>query len=73
MTPESSPTIGQRMRIKDFSPHDLRRSYLSNLFDAGADLPAVQRPVDYASVNTASRYNRHSEAAAKKGARMINL
>jgi site-specific recombinase XerD len=38
--------------LKDFSPHDLRRSYFRELIDAGADLPAVQRLVGYASVST---------------------
>jgi integrase len=40
---------------------------------AGADLPAIQRLVDHAFVNTTARYNRRGEAAAKKAAAMIDL
>jgi site-specific recombinase XerD len=77
ITPDALFKVLERLEesaeLKDFSPHDLRRFYISDLIDAGADLPAVQRLVGHASVNTTARYDRRGEAAAKKAAGMIDL
>jgi integrase/recombinase XerD len=44
--------LGESAKLKDFSSRDLRRSYISDFIDAGADLPAIQRLIGHASVNT---------------------
>jgi site-specific recombinase XerD len=49
MTDQSVLSILDRIRRRDkvrpFSPHDFRRSFISDLLDRGADIATVQRMV----------------------------
>jgi len=66
-------TAARRAGIKPFTPHDLRRTFIGELLDAGADLTSIQKMVGHASPNTTSRYDRRGERAKQKSASLLHV
>ena len=55
------------------TPHDLRRSCISDMLDAGEDLPTVQRVAGHASPETTARYDRRGDEALRRAADRLRL
>lgn len=75
MTDQSVLSILDRIRrkakVRPFSPHDLRRSFISDLLDRGADIATVQRMAGHANIQTTARYDRRGDEAQRKAAELL--
>ena len=70
MTDQAIYTImlsrAEEAKVKEFTPHDIRRTFAGDMLDAGVDIATVQKIMGHSDPKTTAGYDRRGERAKQK-------
>lgn len=64
---------GEQARIDHFSPHDMRRSFVSSLLGLGVDISTVAMLAGHVSISTTAKYDRRPDKVRREAAELIQV
>lgn len=64
---------GKEAGVQNFSPHDLRRTFVSDMLARGVDIATVADIAGHSNVNTTRRYDRRPDAIKKQAAQHLHF
>jgi site-specific recombinase XerD len=59
--------------VKKTTPHDMRRTFVSDLLDVGVDLSTVSKMAGHEDTNTTKRYDRRSSRVMQEAAEKLDV
>ena len=64
-------TLQQQANIPTFTPHDMRRTFITQLLENGVDLNTIRQLAGHSNVSTTTRYDKRDLEWQKKASRSL--